>query len=100
MELSLDDYYARSTSLEKDFFVKRVSLQEMVLETLKGCARELVGAKASIEFENLDHVVNADAKWMSFILKQIISNSVKYRREDPLKLTFVGEEKAMGYVWK
>ena len=89
-------YYARSTSLEKDFFVKRVSLQEMVSETLKGCARELIGAKASVEFDNLDYIVNADPKWMSFILRQIISNSVKYRRDEPLKLTFAGMEKSDG----
>lgn len=95
-------YYARSTSLEKDFFVKRVSLQEMVSETLKGCARDLIGAKASVEFENLEQFVNADPKWMSFILRQIITNSIKYRRDEPLKLTFSGVREAEGVcleVW-
>lgn len=87
-------YYARSTSLEKDFFVKRLSLAELVTDTLKASARELIRVKAAVEFGRLDHEVYGDPKWLSFILRQILSNSVKYRGEEPLRLTFfsVGEK--------
>lgn len=87
-------YYARSTSLEKDFFVKRLSLAELVTDTLKASARELIRVKAAVELGRLDHEVYGDPKWLSFILRQILSNSVKYRGEEPLRLTFfsVGEK--------
>lgn len=87
-------YYARSTSLEKDFFVKRLSLAELVTDTLKDSARELIRVKAAVELGRLDHEVYGDPKWLSFILRQILSNSVKYRGEEPLRLTFfsVGEK--------
>lgn len=81
-------YYARSTSLEKDFFVKRLSLAELVTDTLKASARELIRVKAAVELGRLDHEVYGDPKWLSFILRQILSNSVKYRGEEPLRLTF------------
>lgn len=83
-------YYARSTSLEKDFFVKRLSLEELVSDTLKEYARELVRVKAAVEFRQLGLDVYGDPKWLSFILRQMLSNSVKYRGEDPLRLTFSG----------
>lgn len=81
-------YYARSTSLEKDFFVKRMSLSELVSDTLKEYAGELIRVKAAVEFGHLDQEVYGDPKWLSFILRQILSNSVKYRGEGPLRLTF------------
>lgn len=83
-------YYARSTSLEKDFFVKRVSLQELVSGTLKEYAGELVRVKAAVELQELDVEAYVDPKWLSFILRQILSNSVKYRGEERLRLTFSG----------
>lgn len=87
-------YYARSTSLEKDFFVKRLSLQELVSGTLKEYARELVRVKAAVELRELDMEVYGDSKWLSFILRQILSNSIKYRGNEQLRLTFSGVKEA------
>ena len=40
---------------------------------------------------------HADPKWMEFILRQIITNSMKYRSGEPLQLVFRGrrEENAV-----
>lgn len=83
-------YYARSTSLEKDFFVKRLSLEELVSGALKEYAGELIRVKAAVRLQELDMEVYGDPKWLSFILRQILSNSVKYRGEEQLRLTFSG----------
>lgn len=85
-------YYARSTSLEKDFFVKRVSLQELVENTLKNCAREMIRGRVTVNLEHLEPEVHADPKWMQFILHQIITNSIKYRSGETLQLTFSGRK--------
>lgn len=91
-------YYVRSTSVEKDFFVKRVSLQELVEDTLKNCAREMICGKATVNLAHLEPEVHTDPKWMKFILHQIIANSIKYRSGETLQLTFSGrkEENAVG----
>lgn len=85
-------YYARSTSLEKDFFVKKVSLRELVSGTLKEYAGELVRVKAAVELRDLDMEVYGDPKWLSFIMRQILSNSVKYQGKEKLRLIFSGEK--------
>lgn len=85
-------FYARSTSLEQDFLVKRVTLKELVTEAVKQNAKVLIGAKMVVELgdEHLDYVVYADTKWMLFILGQVIANATKYRAEKEPRICFHG----------
>ena len=84
-------FYARGTSLEKDFLVKPVLLEDLVSGAVKSHAKILIQARASIEQENLQMKVFADEKWMVFIIGQVLSNAVKYRKEQ-LILHFEGEQ--------
>ena len=52
-------YYARSNTVDKDYYIKKNSLEEMVNEC-----------------------INTDSKWIIFILNQVIQNSIKYRKMD------------------
>lgn len=84
-------YYARSSSVEKDFLLEKISLKEIVEETIKENARELIQARVQVEMKELDWYVYADKKWMKFIISQIIANSIKYKK-DNAKITFQGEK--------
>jgi signal transduction histidine kinase len=84
-------YYARSSSVEKDFLLKKISLQEIVEETIKENARELIQTGVQVEMKELDQIVYADQKWMKFIITQILMNSIKYKKEDA-KIVFQGEK--------
>ncbi|MGL5675087.1 MAG: sensor histidine kinase [Cellulosilyticaceae bacterium] len=84
-------FYARSTSVEKDYIVKEVNLEEVVKKSAKKYARQLIESKATLHFEHLEYNVLADAKWVDFILSQLISNSIKYRKEN-LSLYWYAEE--------
>lgn len=84
-------YYARSSFVEKDFLLEKISLKELVEETIKENARELIQAGIQVEMQNLDKSVYADKKWMRFIISQIIMNSMKYKKEDA-KIVFQGEK--------
>lgn len=75
-------YYARSNSVEKDYLVKELSLKEVVENAVKANAKSLIGNKIKIKIENLDQTIFSDEKWVLFILNQIISNAVKYKKED------------------
>lgn len=93
MESLIDQalFYARSTSVEKDFIMRKVTLKELVEDTLKKNASLLIEEKVVPAMNNLDQVVYADSKWIVFILTQLITNSVKYRKkEEQLKLSFEG----------
>ncbi len=72
-------YYARSTSLEQDYAIRETGLAETVREACRKNARFLIehGTVPAIEVPN-DVRVLADAKWLSFMVGQVIANSAKY----------------------
>lgn len=77
-------FYARSGGVEKDYVLKRVTLKELMGSALKKNASLLIGGGVKVEASGLERSVFADVKWMDFIIGQILINSVKYRREDPV----------------
>lgn len=75
-------FYARSNTVEKDYYIKKCRLREIVNESIKKNKTTLIQEKIEIDTHDLDTVVNTDSKWLVFILNQIIQNSVKYRNKD------------------
>ncbi|HEX3016978.1 MAG TPA: sensor histidine kinase [Caproicibacter sp.] len=82
-------FYARSGSLEKDYVLKKCTLHQLASNTVKKHAALLIESGVKVETENLNIPVYADAKWLEFIIGQIIINSVKYRKNDPV-ISFSG----------
>lgn len=85
-------YYARSNSVEKDYIVKELSLKDVVQNCVRSNAKILIGNRVKIQMEDLDYKIFCDEKWISFILNQIISNAVKYKKEDA-HISFAVEQK-------
>lgn len=84
-------FYARSTNLEKDYSIRQVNLDRLVKDTIKKYSKQLISLKAHLDFNNLEKEVYCDTKWLVFILGQIISNSIKYRKKE-LTLNFSAVE--------
>lgn len=82
-------FYARSTTLEKDFKIEKTTLKTLVQEALKSYSKQMIQAGGTPVFKNLDIPVFADCKWCVFIIGQIIANAVKYT-EGKLILSFEG----------
>ena len=77
-------YYARSNTVEKDYYIKKCNLREIVNESIKKNKTSLIEEKIEINIHDLDNIVNTDSKWIIFILNQLIQNSVKYRNKEVL----------------
>lgn len=77
-------YYARSSAVEKDYYIKKCNLKLIVNESIKKNKTSLIEEKVEIKLHDLDNEVNTDSKWITFILNQLIQNSVKYRNKDIL----------------
>lgn len=75
-------FYARSNTVEKDYYIKKVKLNEIVNESIKKNKNVLIQEKISVNIHDLELEVNTDSKWIVFILNQIIQNSSKYRNQD------------------
>lgn len=75
-------YYSRSSAIEKDYHIREVNLSRLVKEVVRRNARLLIENKVTPRLGDLNYEVYADAKWVSFILGQLIGNAVKYRKAD------------------
>lgn len=71
-------YYARSSSVDRDFSVRETSLAQVVTDALHTRTQQLVSQGVAVRLENLDYTVICDAKWVRFMLGQLIDNACKY----------------------
>ena len=71
-------YYARSSHVEQDYILKKISLKEIVMPEIVRCAKQMIRAGLKPQLKDLDYVVSADPKWSGFIVGQILSNAIKY----------------------
>lgn len=86
-------FYARSTNVEKDYFIKKNNLREIVNECIKKNKNILIQEKAIIDLHNLDFYIETDSKWIIFILNQVVQNSIKYKKQDKqLKLEIYAQK--------
>lgn len=86
-------YYTRSEVAEKDFLIKPCPLSKLFGGAAARMREELQENQFDVQASELDHTVMTDSKWMEFILIQLISNSIKYRRaEEPRVLTVCAKE--------
>ncbi len=92
-------FYARSNTVEKDYYIKKIALKEIVNESIKKNKNILIQDKISINIHDLDLDVRTDSKWIVFILNQVIQNSVKYKSQDRnLQLEIYAKQEAENVI--
>ncbi len=74
-------YYSRSNDVSKDYMIKELSLVPVVRNIIRKNSRDFINKRISIDIEAVEGTVYSDAKWLEFILNQVIGNSIKYSRE-------------------
>ena len=75
-------FYARSSTVEKDYIIKKIPLKNSINSVIRKNANILIEKRVKIQLEDIEKKVYCDSKWIEFILQQIISNSVKYMDKD------------------
>lgn len=95
-------FYARSNTVEKDYYIKKSSLRSIVNESIKKNKNMLIQEKIGINIYDVDLEVYTDSKWIVFILNQVIQNSIKYKKHDTnLKIDIYakqGKENVILYI--
>lgn len=86
-------FYARSNHANKDYCVTDCNLKDIVNESIKRNKQTLIKQKIKIQIEQVDQTIYTDPKWCSFILNQIVQNSIKYSKEKGAEIRFTAEEK-------
>ncbi|AYE33828.1 sensor histidine kinase [Clostridium septicum] len=72
-------YYARLKSTCNDYFFKELSLQESCIEVIEEYKVILQEKSIDVILDIGDYKVLSDKRGIQFIIRQIISNSVKYK---------------------
>lgn len=75
-------FYNKSNDLNDDFNIRNIILEDLIKDCLKRNSRVLIKNKAKIQMENLKFNVYTDKKWMIFIIGQLLSNSIKYKKSE------------------
>ena len=83
-------FYTRSNTVEKDYVIKRTTLKALVASALKKNAPMFIENNVSVSSDNLDKEVFTDLKWTDFILTQILTNSVKYKKDEAACIRMIG----------
>lgn len=75
-------YYVRSENAEKDYLIKETALNKVISNVAMKNKDILLENNINFEVEVENTKVLTDSKWLEFILNQIISNSIKYIRNN------------------
>ena len=75
-------YYVRSENAEKDYIIKEKDLREIIKNVALKNKDDLLENNVRIDVDIHNEKVLTDAKWLEFILNQIINNSIKYKKNN------------------
>ncbi|MDO5780727.1 MAG: sensor histidine kinase [Clostridium sp.] len=71
-------YYARSSDVSKDYIIKEFSLRNVVMKVVKSNSRDFINRNIKLSIKEIEGSLFSDAKWVEFIINQIIINAVKF----------------------
>lgn len=96
-------YYVRSEHTENDYIIKEVSLADLVRKTALKNKDDLLENGIDFFVEHVDVCIITDAKWMEFILNQLVNNSMKYKKKEDSSVIRIfakqDADKTVLHVW-
>ena len=70
--------YLRVDSGSTDFVLRDCALDDIVRQCVRKYARLFILKKIELDFRESSLVILTDEKWLSFVIEQVLSNSLKY----------------------
>lgn len=76
-------YFVRSENAHRDYLIKRVRLSDIVRRTAVKYKDDLLLNQISFAADVSETIcVTTDGKWLEFMLGQLLSNSMKYKKQE------------------
>jgi two-component system, OmpR family, bacitracin resistance sensor histidine kinase BceS len=94
LHLLLDQqlHQKRIPSIENDLYIEKLKIKDILVREIKTlqswCIQKGIGFDLDLEEEE----VLSDAKWLSYIIRQILTNAVKYSQETDIIIKSYTEE--------
>lgn len=73
-------------SVGSDYVFEENDLDVMIKEAIRYLRLEFIERKISLKYEPVNRTIITDKKWFEFILKQLISNALKYTRNGSIEI--------------
>lgn len=74
-------YISRLPSLEADYVLEEAGIQQLAAQEVRELASWCVEKNIAVEFDGEEAFVKTDRKWCRFIIRQLLTNAVKYSPE-------------------
>lgn len=78
--------YLRTEDMSSDMKFREYSLDAIIREQIHKYARIFVGKKLELEYQGVEEIVLTDAKWLGFVIGQILSNALKYTKTGKISI--------------
>lgn len=85
-------YYARSSDVSKDYIIKEFDLRAVVMKSIKSNSRDFINKKIKLELKEVSGKIFSDAKWIEFIINQVIVNAIKFSEANKGVVEIYSEE--------
>lgn len=83
--------YLRLDSDTTDFVLKKYDIFDIVKQSVRKYAHLFIKKKINLNMEETSLTALTDEKWLSFVIDQILSNSLKYTKEGFISIYFENE---------
>lgn len=78
--------YLRIDSMSSDLKLEKYSIQKIVKQAVKSYTKMFIYKDISLNLTDNDLKVITDKKWLLFVIKQILSNSLKYTEKGEISI--------------
>lgn len=78
--------YIRMGNMGNDLLLKQYDLDTIIKDAIHKYAKVFIRKKISLDYSGVDESVLTDEKWLTFVIEQIISNSLKYTKEGTISI--------------
>ncbi len=85
--------YIRLGSESKDFVFKEVDVDIVIKQAVRKYASQFIRRRIKLDYNSKSFLVTTDEKWLSFVIEQILSNSVKYTKQGEVRIEITDDGK-------
>ena len=85
-------YYVRCENANNDYLIKEWDLDTIIKNVALRNKDDLLALDIDFKVDNCNLKVLTDSKWLEFIINQIVSNSIKYKKEKDSLIEIIGKD--------
>ena len=75
-----------------DYVIRSHSLDDIVRPAVRKFAGEFIRRRLRLDYQPLDRTVVTDAKWLGFVVEQVLSNALKYTVSGSVTIAMDGDD--------